>query len=579
MTTRSEHGRGWLVARVAGVALALAGLCLPVRAQAQVTVQAFVPSWTNSRVTILDALTGAIVASITLAGEPYDVAITPDGRRAYVTQRAGNSVTVIDVATDTIVATIPVGMVPRGVAITPDSTRAYVTEASSNTVSAIDIATNTLIGAPIPVGLQPWGIAITPDGGIALVVDRTSNTVSAIKLGSTPAVIAIIPVDREPVEVAIAPDGNTAYVTSTIDNTVVPIDLHTFSVRPSIPVGLFPRDLKLTPDGTKIFVANSNADTVSVIDAATQTVSATFTTGVLSIPSGMAITPNGRYALVGTQGTFLVRAIDVSTYATIGTVAVGGQALRLATGPNMIVRDVQGRTLKVLKDADLASFGFGRYVVFSGGTLTATGNWSTPRTVSLLAPGGTIDTQNFEVEVTGGVINDGALTKRGAGTLWLRGTSTHAATEVEEGTLVVVGSHQGDITVAPGGTLAGTGTVGNVTLSHATISPGGIGVGVLHAQNVTMGSGATLLAEIRGALPGTGYDQLAVSGTAALNGATLALHPTTAVPSKTKLVIVTNATGTFAGLPEGAIISTTFQQFYITYLGGTSGHDVVLIAS
>jgi YVTN family beta-propeller protein len=579
MTTRSEHPRGEWGARVAAAILAVAGLCLPVSAAAQVTVDAFVPSWTNSRLTIFDASTGALVAPITLGGEPYDAAVTPDGRRAYVTQRASNTVTVIDVATHTIVATISVGLVPRDVAITPDGTRAYVTEASSNTVSAIDIATNTLIGAPIPVGVQPWGIAITPDGGLAVVVDRTSSTVSVIKLG-TPAVIAILPVDREPVEVAIAPDGDIAYVTSTLDNTVVPIDLHSLSVLPSIPVGLFPRSLALTPDGTQIFVANSNADTVSVIDAATRTVSAMFTTGALSIPSGMAITPNGRYALVGTQGTFLVRAIDVATHATIGTVAIGGQALRLATGPNMIVRDVQGRTLNVASDADLASGGFGRFIVFSGGALTATGNWSTPRTVSLLAPGGTIDTRNFEVELAGGVINDGTLIKRGAGTLRLRKTSTHPATDVEEGTLVVVGAHQGDITVAPGGTLAGTGTVANVSLSpHATISPGGFGAGILHAQNVTMGVGATLLVEIGGALPGSGYDQLAVSGTAALNGATLALHPTVAVPSNTKLLIVTNTTGTFAGLPEGAIILTAFQKFRITYIGGTSGHDVILTAS
>lgn len=44
----------------------------------------------------------------------------------YVTQAMHNSVTVIDAATSSIVATIPVGAIPRGVAMGLDGTRAYV---------------------------------------------------------------------------------------------------------------------------------------------------------------------------------------------------------------------------------------------------------------------------------------------------------------------------------------------------------------------------------------------------------------------------------------------------------------------
>ena len=42
-----------------------------------------------------------------------------------------NTVSVIDTATNTVVATIPVGGNPFGVAITPDGTRAYVTDFTS----------------------------------------------------------------------------------------------------------------------------------------------------------------------------------------------------------------------------------------------------------------------------------------------------------------------------------------------------------------------------------------------------------------------------------------------------------------
>ena len=49
------------------------------------------------------------------------------------------------------VAPIGVGSGPVGVAVTPDGTRAYITNRYSNTVSVIDTATNTVIGRPIAV--------------------------------------------------------------------------------------------------------------------------------------------------------------------------------------------------------------------------------------------------------------------------------------------------------------------------------------------------------------------------------------------------------------------------------------------
>ena len=110
-----------------------------------------------------------MVATISLGTNqnPFGVAITPDGTRAYVTINFPNVVSVIDTATNTVVATIPVGVGPNGAAITPDGTRAYVTNHDSDTVSVIDTATNTVV-ATIPVGVSPSGVAITPSSPTTL---------------------------------------------------------------------------------------------------------------------------------------------------------------------------------------------------------------------------------------------------------------------------------------------------------------------------------------------------------------------------------------------------------------------------
>ena len=86
---------------------------------------------------------------------------------AYVVNQRSNNVSVIDTATNMVVATVPVGAVPGWVAVTPDGKYAYVTNGNAgnppSTVSVIDTATNMVV-ATVPVGLGPGALAVTPDG-------------------------------------------------------------------------------------------------------------------------------------------------------------------------------------------------------------------------------------------------------------------------------------------------------------------------------------------------------------------------------------------------------------------------------
>ncbi len=100
---------------------------------------------------------------------PCAIAITPDGKTAYVTNEGSNSVSPIDTATNTPGTAIPVGSEPSAIAITPDGKTAYVTNegavSSTNpngSVTPIDLATKTA-GPAIIVGPSPAAIAITPD--------------------------------------------------------------------------------------------------------------------------------------------------------------------------------------------------------------------------------------------------------------------------------------------------------------------------------------------------------------------------------------------------------------------------------
>jgi YVTN family beta-propeller protein len=58
-----------------------------------------------------------------------------------------------------VIATIPAGKRPWNMAITPDGKKLYVANGRSNSVSVIDTASNKRIG-DISVGQLPWGVAI-----------------------------------------------------------------------------------------------------------------------------------------------------------------------------------------------------------------------------------------------------------------------------------------------------------------------------------------------------------------------------------------------------------------------------------
>src|SRR6185437_911400 len=107
----------------------------------------------------------------------------------YGANGSGHTVTPIDVATGRAGSPIKVGDGPDAIAITPDGKTAYVANygnqnGNGDTMTPIDVATGRT-GTPIKVGSGPWAIAITPDGKTAFVANygaNSGNTVTPIDL-------------------------------------------------------------------------------------------------------------------------------------------------------------------------------------------------------------------------------------------------------------------------------------------------------------------------------------------------------------------------------------------------------------
>ena len=155
-------------------------------------------------------------------------------------------------------------------------------------------------------------------------------------------------------------------------------------------------------------------------------------------------------------------------------------------------------------------------------------------------------------------------------------------TEAGAGSLIVsaANTYTGGTTVN-GGTLAGGGTLGALVVnSGASLAPSSTTTHIFRTGSVAFSAGSTFAVTLKGTTPGTGYDQLSVTGTVNLAGAALDVNlGFTPALGSTFMIIQNDGTdpvvGTFAGLAQGATIVQSGMTFQISYDGGT-GNDVVL---
>ena len=164
--------------------------------------------------------------------------------------------------------------------------------------------------------------------------------------------------------------------------------------------------------------------------------------------------------------------------------------------------------------------------VLTTGSLAATPNTTWGRGLlrvdaAILGPG--IFESTFYANTAGysstfgnNISGSSGLVKSGAGTLTLSGANTYSGgTTLSAGTIAVAGASPtgtGDVYVALGGTLKGTGTLaGNLVLSGA-LKPGNSPGYLAVSANVTLNSGSTYLQDIAGTVRAGKSTPLGVSG-------------------------------------------------------------------
>ena len=128
----------------------------------------------------------------------------------------------------------------------------------------------------------------------------------------------------------------TAYVATGANvanpgNKVAVVDTLTSTAQTPITTGTLPSGLGVTPDGKYVLVANKGQDTVTEIDVASGAVVKSATVGLE--PDAVTVAPDGTLALVANFGDNTVTPVVVPSLRVGRPISVGRQPVALAVSP------------------------------------------------------------------------------------------------------------------------------------------------------------------------------------------------------------------------------------------------------
>ncbi|MFF4364522.1 cytochrome D1 domain-containing protein [Streptomyces sp. NPDC001594] len=180
----------------------------------------------SDSLSVVDTASGKVVDEVKVGSDPVHVVASPDGRHVYVANSGYGtpaSLSVIDTATDKVVGWPGrLGDFTYGLAVTPDGRRLYVTDLLG-TVSVVDTATGKVTGGPIPVGWHPKDVVVSADGRRAYVANEGADSLSVIDT-STNKVTETISA-HHPTRIALTRDGRHAWITEYWGGRVWVVDL------------------------------------------------------------------------------------------------------------------------------------------------------------------------------------------------------------------------------------------------------------------------------------------------------------------------------------------------------------------
>jgi DNA-binding beta-propeller fold protein YncE len=275
-----------------------------------------------------DTATDSLVGRAVLSRFPATISFSPDGEFAWVANfnlfgdMVPSSVSVVYTPAMQEIARIPTCLMPHGMRVARDGSRSWMTCMMDDKLVEMDPGsygiTRVLVVKP---GAER--VVVTTSAMLPGEMDHGHGTASHDAPGSRTGASCA------PTWVQPSADGSRLYVACNRLSAVLEVDVKSLEVIRRISTGKTPYNLAISDDGRELLATLKGAQALSVIDLVQGREVAQLKTSH-TVPSGVQVTPDGRYAVVSCEGKAAeagaVDLFDLSTRSLIATVEVGAGA-------------------------------------------------------------------------------------------------------------------------------------------------------------------------------------------------------------------------------------------------------------
>ncbi|HUR96807.1 MAG TPA: YncE family protein, partial [Pyrinomonadaceae bacterium] len=257
----------------------------------------------ESTLAIIDPSTMKIVSKVPTGDSPHEVALSADGKTAFVAnygaKTPGSSISVIDTASGKEIRRFDVSPLMRPHGLLVMGGKLYFTAEVNRVIARYDPAANKIdwiMGTGQNVSHMVVG---TADQKRFYTSNLGSDSVTSFEFQNVPPAgskVTHIAIGKQPEAIDLSPDGKEVWAGLNVEGAIDVVDTATNTFKEKIKIGGRPYRVKFTPDGR--FVVNSMVDSkeLLVIDAATKKEIRRIKLD--SVPLGITFSANGKIAFV-----------------------------------------------------------------------------------------------------------------------------------------------------------------------------------------------------------------------------------------------------------------------------------------
>jgi YVTN family beta-propeller protein len=312
--------------RLLPFALLMTALSFPAAAQGPRLV---VLNKEDATLVTVDPASGKILGTVPTGEGPHEVAVSADGKTAFVgnyggASGPGNTISIIDLAAMKELRRFDVSPLRRPHGIFVVDGKVYFTAEVNRIVGRYDPASNQidwLLGTGQVTTHMVW---VNRDATKMYTANIGSDSISVIERGANAQAWnqTVVPTCKGPEGFDVSPDGRELWAACSRDGSVAIINLEQKKVTGTLELQTKRSNrLKFTPDGKLALVTDLDTGELLVVDVATKAVTKKIPLG--KMVEGILMPPDGARAYVAVNGENYIAVIDLKTLTVSGRLETG----------------------------------------------------------------------------------------------------------------------------------------------------------------------------------------------------------------------------------------------------------------